>query len=92
VIVVIVVVEAVLPGITGSGGSVVASAPDHAFGGNWKVDSSRSATVTISGNTATIAYLNGTSTTVPVSQLTQSSPLGSPILSGINQNIQLHFG
>ncbi len=85
VIVVVVVLAAVLPGITGGGGNTLASAADHAFGGNWKVNSSKSGTATISGNTVTIAYLNGTTQTMSLSSYASQNSLGQALLTGISK-------
>ncbi len=87
VIVVVVVLTVVLPGITSSGGNVLVSAADHAFGGNWKIESDRSSTVTVSGNTVTVAYLNGTTITESLSNFIYSNPLGQLLLSAIQNGI-----
>ncbi len=93
VIVVIIVLTVVLPGIMDSGttgitssrGNALVSAADRAFGGNWKIESDRSATVTIFGNTVTVAYLNGTTIIGSLSSFTHSNLLGPSALGEISE-------
>ncbi len=102
IVVVLVVVAVVLPGITGSGakGTTLAFAADQAFGGNWKIDKSASLTATISGNSATVTFLNGTTETVSnsseqigqVSQLVQYGIKKLSIYTLVNGTSNISLG
>jgi hypothetical protein len=70
VVVVLVVVFVVLPMFTKPSYPISASDLQSIYGGTWTVLNNRSATITFSSSTKTISYFNGTTKTLPQSNIT----------------------
>ena len=70
VVVVLVVVFVVLPMFTKPSYPISASDLQSIYGGTWTVLNNRSSTITFSSSTKTISYFNGTTKTLPQSNIT----------------------